>query len=196
MTKSARNLVTLTVAAVCFMAALAAFAIRSVVLKRYPGSVAGQGRVIRRPPAAAPVSQAAAGALNNIAPLATVTVSSERDTGGQTGEGVADGVPDEREWVAGGETGSAWIRLDWDRPATVAEILLYELPSPLDNVVGGTLSFDDGSAIAVAPLPPDGKPRRIAFPPKTIRSVTFRIDRAQGEAAGLAEIMVIGSVDR
>jgi hypothetical protein len=55
--------------------------------------------------------------------------------------------------------------------------------------------FDDGSTIPVESLPPAGFPRQITFPAKTARSVVFRIDRAQGVNAGLAEIMVFGTLN-
>jgi hypothetical protein len=106
---------------------------------------------------------------------------------------VADGVPDQREWQVENAAAPAWIRLDWDSPEVVTEVVLYDLPNPQDNILGGTLEFDDGTRIPVAPLPPDGTPRHISFPPRTIRSLTFRIDSVQGPETGLAEIMVMGS---
>ena len=131
----------------------------------------------------------------NIAPLATVTVSSEDAGRGQTGEGVADGRPDASEWSSAGEGAGAWITLAWDRPAVVTEIDLYDRPSPIDNVLSGTLSFDDGTVIVVRALPADGTPERVVFAPKTIHTVTFRIDQAQGRNAGLGEIMVVGTLN-
>ena len=152
------------------------------------------GVVIRHPN---PVTLANAGSrqMHNIAPLATVTVSSANTGGGHTGEGVADGQPDANEWASAGEGAGAWITLAWDRPATVTEIDLYDRPDPVDNVLSGTLTFEDGSVIVVHALPAEGAPQRVVFPPKTIRSVTFRIDRAQGRNAGLGEIMVMGTLN-
>jgi hypothetical protein len=57
------------------------------------------------------------------------------------------------------------------------------------------LTFDDGSTIRVDSLPPGGAPQRIRFPAKTVHSVVFRIDQAQGINAGLAEIMVLGTLN-
>jgi hypothetical protein len=108
---------------------------------------------------------------------------------------VADGQPDTNEWTSAGEGAGAWITLSWDHPATVTEIDLYDRPNPLDNVLSGTLTFDDGSIIVVRSLPAAGGPERVVFPPKIIRSVTFRIDQAQGTNAGLDEIMVIGTLN-
>ncbi len=151
----------------------------------------GRGVVVRRP-TGLPGSPTGDRHQRNIAPLATVTVSSEDTSRGQSGEGVADGRPDASEWTTAGEGAGAWITLTWDRPAIVTEIDLYDRPSPVDNVLSGTLSFDDGTSIPVHALPAGGAPERVIFPPKTIRSVTFRIDQAQGRNAGLGEIMVVG----
>jgi hypothetical protein len=109
---------------------------------------------------------------------------------------VADGVIDRNDWVALGETSGAWIKLDWNRPATIHEIDLYDLPDPDDNVLSGMLTFDDGSTLAVEALPSTGAPRRVTFPAKVVSSVIFRIDQAHGPVAGLAEIIVIGTLGR
>jgi hypothetical protein len=133
--------------------------------------------------------------VRNIAPMAVVTVSSQDSARGQTGEGVADGRPDTSEWSTAGEGSGAWINLTWERQATVTEIDLYDRPDPLENVISGTLTFEDGSVIVVHALPASGAPERIIFAPKIIHSVTFRIDQAQGRNAGLEEIMVIGTLN-
>jgi hypothetical protein len=155
-----------------------------------PLSGRGGGTVIRRPSAAGKALAA------NIAPLATVTVSSSVMSNGRSGEGVADGVVDGNDWVADGETSGAWIKLVWERPAMIQEVDLFDLPDPNANVVSGMLIFDDGSTISVDALPPAGAVRRVEFPMKVVNSVMFRIDRSQGSQAGLAEIMVMGTLAR
>src|SRR5689334_22258119 len=61
--------------------------------------------------------------LENIAPLATVSVSSVEESRLQTSGGVADGdAADADAWLAGSELQGAWIKLTWERPATVAAI--------------------------------------------------------------------------
>ena len=155
----------------------------------------GHAGVVIRHPDRVPVAKVGDRQRRNIAPLATVTASSEDSARGQSAEGVADGRPDTNEWTTAGEGAGAWITLSWDHPATVTEIDLYDRPSPLDNVLSGTLTFDDGSIIVVRALPAGGEPERVVFAPKTIRSVTFRIDQAQGRNVGLDEIMVIGTLN-
>ena len=151
-----------------------------------------QGVVVRRP-GATRVADSANRNPRNIAPAATVTVSSEDPARAQNAEGVADGQPDSNEWVAADSVG-AWVTLTWDRPALIDEIVLFDRPDLSSNVRSGTLSFDDGSVIIVRALPAEGAPEHIRFPPKTVHSVTFRIDHAQGPNAGLDEIMVMGTL--
>ena len=186
MSGTVRNYVWLVVAALICIAGLLGLRFGPSALR-----LGRTGVIVRHPDRAARV-RADDRNLANIAPLATVTVSSEDTSGGQTGQGVADGRPDNSEWSSAGEGAGAWITLSWDRPATVGEIDLYDRRNPLDHVLSGTLTFDDGSAIVVRDLPPGGTPERVVFAPKTIRSVTFRIDQAQGRNAGLDEIMVWG----
>mgnify|MGYP000039621727 CR=1 FL=1 len=131
----------------------------------------------------------------NIAPFATVTVSSVR-AGGSGAEGVADGERDLNEWVSEGEMSGAWIKLVWDKPATITEIVLYDRPDPAENILGGVLEFEDGSQIPVPALPPGGDPWRVTFAPKTVRWVVLRIESVQGRNAGLVEFAVYGDLSR
>ena len=59
-------------------------------------------------------------------------------------------------------------------------------------MLAGTLSFSDGTSIAVGALPADGKLLPVTFAPKTVTWVRFTVDQAQGTAAGLSEIQVLG----
>jgi hypothetical protein len=134
--------------------------------------------------------------VENIAPFATVTASSVGESDRQAG-GVADGdAGDDDAWLAASDAPGAWIKLTWDLPASISAIELYDLPNPSDNVLAGSLQFDDGETIPVPALPPNGTAWRTNFAPKAVRSVTFRIDRSQGRQTGLAEIMVYGVVSK
>ena len=197
MTKSVRSLVTLTVVALGLIAGFLAIEFRATVFRWYLAEFRGHraATIIRRPASIVRAARTESADIRNIAPFATVSVSSVEESDGAFAQGVADGVADSRDWVTEGETVGAWIRLDWAAPATILGVDLYDLPNPADNVLSGTLTFDDGSTIPVESLPPNGAPRRIAFPAKTARSVVFRIDQAQGMNAGLAEIMVFGTLN-
>jgi hypothetical protein len=197
MTKSVRSLVTLTLVAVCIIAGFLAIEFRTTVFKWYLAEFRGHGAptIIRRPSAFVRAASTENAGIRNIAPFATVSVSSVEESDSGLAQGVADGVADSKDWVTEGETAGAWIRLDWNAPATIMRVDLYHLTNPANKVLKGTLTFDDGSMIPVDTLPPGGPPRRITFPAKTVRSVIFRIDQAQGLNAGLAEIMVFGTLN-
>ena len=134
----------------------------------------------------------------NLAITAQVTVSSENAGGGQSRmravDGVADGAPRDpaREWVTIGQLAGAWIQLAWPAPVSVAQVNLWDRPSTSENVLGGTLTFSDGSRITVGALPADGSVWPVTFTPRTVNWVRFTIDRAQGSATGLSEIEVLG----
>jgi hypothetical protein len=197
MAKSVRSFVTLTVVALCLIAGFLAIEFRATVFRWYGAEFRGHraATIIRRPSSFARASRTDSAGIRNIAPFATVSVSSVEESGGELAQGVADGTADSRDWVTEGETAGAWIRLDWNAPATIFGVDLYDLPNPMDNVLSGTLTFDDGSMIPVESLPSGGAPRRITFPAKTVRSVVFRIGQVQGVNAGLAEIMVFGTLN-
>src|SRR6266496_5189047 len=100
---------------VVIVAALVSVAI--VVGIRFAPTARRVATVIRRPSAVTPAKQSVPrspqAGLRNIAPFATVTVSSAEDSGSQSG-GVADGVVDANQWVAHSELQGAWIKLTWD----------------------------------------------------------------------------------
>ena len=198
MTKSVRSYVMVTVVALAVIGLVMAIELHRAAFRSLSGPPLGRSgsTIIRQPSAATQLARTGPLLPTNIAPIATVSVSSATRSNGLSGEGVADGVVDRNDWVAQGETSGAWIKLGWDRPATIHEIDLFDLPDPNDRILSGMLIFDDGSTIAVEALPPNAAARRVTFPAKVVRSVMFRIDQTQGPLVGLAEIMVIGILDR
>src|SRR6267143_1359843 len=134
----------------------------------------------------------------NLAITGQVTVSSENTANNQGGlkavDGVIDGAPHDpaREWVTSNQLSGAWIQLGWPSPVSVAQVNLHDRPHSSENVLAGTLSFSDGTRIAVGALPSDGKVLPVTFSPKTVSWVRVTIDQAEGTAAGLSEIQVLG----
>jgi hypothetical protein len=191
MTRSARVFIVPIVVVLVVVAAVVAYRMGSGLWRFREKERVRRQTVIRRP-TAPPLTagRSSRAAVVNIAPLATVTVSSNAAAG--AGVGVADGVVDAQEWVTEKETGGAWIRLAWESPAAISEVSLYDRASPADNVLRGHLEFEDGSTISVPALPRAGTPWRAAFPAKTVRWVEFHIDSAEGAVTGLAEMMVMG----
>jgi LmbE family N-acetylglucosaminyl deacetylase len=152
------------------------------------------------PPDLVTVTVAGAGSSTNIAPLATVTASSDNPADGEQAtkavDGVVDGWPGDytREWATEGEDAGAWIQLAWATPYVVDRVVLYDRPNANDHVIGGTLTFSDGTGVNVGALDNTGAATTVTFPPRSITSVTFTVTSvsAATENIGLAEVEVYG----
>lgn len=137
--------------------------------------------------------------LTNVALNATVSVSSENPSTSQLGsnaiDGVIDGYPGDytKEWATLGELTGASITLQWSSPRELSTIKLYDRPNLNDHTLAGTLLFSDGSTLSVGSLPNNGQELIVSFDPKSVTSVTFRIDSAIGNNIGLAEIEAYGN---
>jgi LmbE family N-acetylglucosaminyl deacetylase len=149
----------------------------------------------------------------NVAVLATATASSQTTTGLQAASNAIDGIisgspnPFENslnyssfkvsgggEWVTAGQLAGAWIKLTWPSSVTTSQVILYGRPDGTDNVLSGTLTFSDGSSVAVGALPVGGAGLPVNFASKTITWMQFTINAAQGKNIGLSEIEVFGNL--
>jgi LmbE family N-acetylglucosaminyl deacetylase len=165
-------------------------------LTSVPDAVAVLARSLIRPPEYGP----------NVAAAATITASSERVASSQTAVKVADGFPTgyptdaTREWATSGQGVGAWLSMTWSTPMTVAKVVLYDRPNTGDQLVGGVITFSDGSTIPVGPLSNNGTAVEYPFPARTVTSL--RLDVTQVSATtgnvGLAEFEVyeIGGINR
>jgi hypothetical protein len=130
----------------------------------------------------------------NIAPSATVTVSSEYSSV-YAGTKAVDGIIrqwDNGEWASHGEL-NPWIRLDWGSGKMINKIKLYDRPNLTDCANGGTLTFSDNSSINVAGLSNDGSSKIISFADKTVTWVKFEVSGGTGLNVGLSEIQIYTS---
>ena len=137
----------------------------------------------------------------NIAPLATVTASSENTSTDQLATKAVDGVIDgccagdyTKEWATVGGGAGSWLKLVWSSPRTINQVVLYDRPNLNDQVTGGTLTFSDGSSVSVPALANDGSGVTVNFPAVTTTSVLFTITSVSSSTVnvGLAEIQVLG----
>jgi LmbE family N-acetylglucosaminyl deacetylase len=148
------------------------------------------------------VSAAAGGVgARNVARSAAATASSHNAVAGQTADKAVDGVVDghpvdnTREWATQvGRTGS-WLNLTWDTPLTVDRVVLHDRPNRDDDITAGTLTFSDGSSVAVGPLDPTGAATTVDFPARSITSLRFTVTAVSGTTrnTGLAEMEVRAS---
>lgn len=136
--------------------------------------------------------------FKNLALTATVTVSSENSATGQLGKSATDGIIDgypgdfKKEWASVNQPQGAQITLSWNQAQEISQIRLYDRPNLNDNILSGTLLFSDGSTLPVGPLANNGAGYTLTFAPKSVTSVSFRVDSAKGNNVGLAEIEVLG----
>jgi hypothetical protein len=127
----------------------------------------------------------------NVAPEATVTASSEHSLAYVAANAV-DGcvsMHDSGEWASKGEQ-KPWVQLTWTAPRTINRVVLYDRPNPTDDAVGGTLSFSDGSSIAVTGIPAGGAAKEVKLENKTVTWIKFQASEGKGINVGLSEIEV------
>ncbi len=142
----------------------------------------------------------------NVALRATASASSETagtlQTAAKVIDGVVDGAPGDytREWATASQGAGAWIELHWAQPQSVDRVILYDRPNGDDNVLGGILTFSDGSMVTVGQLSNDGSATTVIFAPRSISSVRFTITSVSPSTGnvGLAELEVwsiVGPID-
>ena len=147
----------------------------------------------------------------NIAPLATVTASSQDVQDAQGAAKAVDGVVDgflgdgslqvdgypgdgTREWSSIQEKSGAWLTLTWPRAYSIDRIVLHDRINLADNLTSGTITFSDGSSIVVGPLNNNGTSTVYSFPARSVTSLTLTVTGVSSAtfAIGLAEIEVYG----
>jgi len=113
-------------------------------------------------------------------------------------DGVAEGYPTELslEWSSAQEGDGAWVELTWPTPVTLDRVVLHDRPNLDDEVLAGTLTFSDGSTVAVGALPNNGQARTVSFARRAVTSVRFTVTSASDAtwASGLAEFEAWGMV--
>jgi hypothetical protein len=129
---------------------------------------------------------------------ATATASSQDVSNSQTAnkaiDGVIDGWPGDytKEWATVGGGAGSWLKLTWTSAQTITKVVLYDRPNLNDQVTGGTLTFSDGSTVAVPSLNNDGSATTVTFPAKTTTSLLFTVNSVSASTGnvGLSEIQV------
>ena len=128
----------------------------------------------------------------NIAGAARIAVSSAAP--GQPATAAVDGVVDDgpAAWAAAGP-GTATLRFTWRGPVVIERVVLFDRPTPTDQVIAARLVSDDGGpGLQLGVLANDGRGDEIVLPaPERTMDLTIAIDAAHG-VPGLAEVEVFG----
>jgi LmbE family N-acetylglucosaminyl deacetylase len=138
---------------------------------------------------------------SNLAGTATVTASSEDVADQQTAtkaiDGVADGYPGDytKEWATAGEGVGAWLQLTWATPVQLNAVVLHDRPNPYDQITGATVTFADGTTVAVPVLDNSGGATTVTFPARVTTSLTLTVTSVSGTTTnvGLSELEAWGT---
>jgi hypothetical protein len=135
----------------------------------------------------------------NLAPGASAAFSSQE---ANETVGIADskvgGYPGVRgeEWSTSGEKAGASVTLSWSSPRKVARVVLFDRINPNDQITSGTLTFSDGSSVAVGRVPntPEDGPYVADFAARDVTWLRFEVTAVSGstENIGIAELAVYG----
>ena len=88
------------------------------------------------------------------------------------------------------------VTVKFRSPQNISCISLYDDYDLNRNILGGTITFSDGSIIDVPNLNANGSETRIEFAPKEgITSFTFKVTSFEGDTAGLCEIEAFEKAD-
>lgn len=112
--------------------------------------------------------------------------SAEKAINGYAKANVPEGA--EFEWASQGEANPT-ITINWYDKITVGTIVLYDRVNANDHVIGGVITFSDGSEIEFDEIPNDGAPYYIDVPDKETTSIEINTI-TEGPNPGFAEIEV------
>jgi hypothetical protein len=96
------------------------------------------------------------------------------------------------EWAtAAGRAGST-ITLTWSSAKAVSSVTLYDRPNADDQITGGTLTFSDGTTVAVPSLANAGTATTITFSTRSTTSIRLTVSAVSSTTknVGLAEFEV------
>lgn len=91
------------------------------------------------------------------------------------------------EWASAGQQ-SPWLKVAWTEPQRINKVVLFDRPNTSDNANSGTLTFSDGTSVAVSGIDTTGAAKTVTFPDKTVSWVTFTASGGTGGNVGLSEL--------
>ncbi len=136
-------------------------------------------------------------ASNNIAPQASITKSSQKDSTKYNAKNVIDQSTGfgSYSWAVDPEADTErWIRLDWDSPKTINRIDIYDLPSTNNNFNNAYITFYNGASVVksglLTDIPNDGSRITSGFSNIDITAIRVSGSGSDGSQIGLGEIAV------
>lgn len=98
----------------------------------------------------------------------------------------AERLPCDGVWIP--EDSDKTVTVEFPERTSVSQIVLYDNPSPVDNVLAGMVVFDDGTEIPFGPLAEEGAKTVLDVQKEQVKSFQIVILETAGENAGLAEL--------
>ncbi|SCV68200.1 BQ2448_321 [Microbotryum intermedium] len=80
-----------------------------------------------------------------------------------------------QEWASNGQGVRATLTITWSSPMTMNLFVMYDRPNLNDQVTSGTVTFSDGSIVAIPTLANAGTATTINFATKTSTKVIFTV---------------------
>ena len=97
------------------------------------------------------------------------------------------------EWKANGNQ-NEWAQLNWDCTQEIHEIVLMPDAADVAKIKKASLVFSNGTRIDVSSYLPMNTPVAIPVEPQLATWVRLEIEEAEGDAAGLGDFQVYGSM--
>lgn len=97
-------------------------------------------------------------------------------------------APYDGVWVPDGEDETPVAQVTLPEKRDISQILLYDHPSPSQNVLDALVTFDDGTQLHTGPLDSNGAATVIPVDKTGVSGFTVTLCQWEGEGAGLTEI--------
>ncbi|WP_414579597.1 discoidin domain-containing protein [Anabaena sp. CCY 9402-a] len=95
------------------------------------------------------------------------------------------------DWASLNQT-NPWIQIDFSSSKKVSQVKIADRIGQSARCNAGTLSFSDGSSVAVTGILNNGTYSIVEFATKTITWVRFTVTAGTGTNVGLSEFQIIG----
>lgn len=97
-------------------------------------------------------------------------------------------MPWDGVWIPEAADPEKAVTVSFAQPVDVRDVVLYDHPSPGQNVTAAQILFDDGTVLEAGPLEINGAGTMIRADKTAVSSFTVRILATEGTEAGLSEI--------
>jgi len=91
-------------------------------------------------------------------------------------------------WIPAAEDREKTATVTLTHRSDISSIVLYDHPSPEQNVLNAVICLDDGTELETGPLDPGGAATAVSVNRKNVTSFTVTVMETEGDLAGLSEL--------